>query len=355
MAIFKFLKRQNDRDTTTASVEETEKRNDGFSPEDENCANKAELTPADVKPVRTADGKIFLRVRYNRSYTAKIIQSVDKLKSYYSEIKNEFSRYKVKSRVSWRYETFKTGRKLLARLSIRGKTLSLYLALDPAAYADTKYKINDVSSVAKNAEVPLLYKIKNDRRCKYAKELIAQVMQENGLEAGAEANEDYAKQYPYEPLENLVERGLVKLLKWKENASDSEESFIEISQEEYEEIADLTEEIETVESITVPEAEEQIDDEEVETFVNESEKISDKTKKAIVNVDTLGRYFNSGEEVTLEEIKKRVPSVGAKTTYIKVLARGRLDKALNVEADDFSPAAVKMIILTGGTVTRKRK
>ncbi|MDE6442124.1 MAG: uL15 family ribosomal protein [Clostridia bacterium] len=108
-------------------------------------------------------------------------------------------------------------------------------------------------------------------------------------------------------------------------------------------------------SIDVAEADEIISDEYVEAFVRQSEKYSDKTKKAVVNIDTLGKYFNAGERVTVEEIKKRVPEIGGKVTYIKVLARGKLDKALTVEADDFSPQAIKMIVLTGGSVERKAK
>ena len=330
----------------------------------------AEVKPAPAKPKATAmkevirkdNGKVLVKVRYNRSFTAKLIQSEDKLKSYYSEIKNELLRYKVKTRTSWKYETFKTGRKLLARLSVRGKTLSLYLALDPAAYADTKYKIDDVSAVAKNAEVPALYKIKNDRRCKYSKDLIATLMAANGLEAKYEPNDDYAAQYPYEEIEPLLERGLVKLLKWKQVGEGAEEGLIELSEEqyeklaaeqEYEEVAAAEEEEESI-SISVAEAEEKMDDEEVEAYIQESERYSDKTKKDIVNIDALGKYFKAGETVTVEEIAKRVPSVNSKATYIKVLARGTLDKALNIEADDFSPAAIKMIVLTGGTVTRTK-
>ena len=303
--------------------------------------------------VRVDNGKVLVKVRYNRSYTAKLIQSEDKLKSYYSEIKNELLRYKVKTRTSWKYETFKSGRKLLARLAVRGKTLSLYLALDPAAYADTKYKIDDVSSIAKNADVPLLYKIKNDRRSKYAKDLIAAVMSANGLEGKDNPVDDYAAQYPYEEIEPLIERGLVKLLRWKGNDEGAEEGVIEVTEEQYEQLMAEAEEV-LVKSVTVAEAEEKIADEEVEAYVGESEKYSDKTKKDIVNIDALGKYFKSGETVTVEEIAKRVPSVNSKATYIKVLARGSLNKPLNIEADDFSPAAIKMIVLTGGTVTRKK-
>lgn len=40
---------------------------------------------------------------------------------------------------------------------------------------------------------------------------------------------------------------------------------------------------------------------------------------------------------------------------VKVLARGSLDKALTVEAADFSLPAVKMIVITGGKVVKLKK
>lgn len=273
---------------------------------------------------------------------------------------------------------------------MRGKTLNVYFALDPADYADTKYKIKDVSSVACNANVPSLYKIKNERRRLYAKQLIAELMQANGLEYAGREETDYAGQYPYEETEALIEKNLIKLVPWKEFASGSEVDVISVSEDEItEEIAaaivagDAPAEIaepededyveEAVEqffdeeepaiaedapapemSINVAEADEIIDDRYVEAFVRRSSKYSDKTKKDVINIDTLGRYFGAGETVTLEEIKKRVPDMNKRVTYIKVLARGKLDKALTVEADDFSPQAVKMIVLTGGSAVKHK-
>lgn len=158
--------------------------------------------------VTTAEGgKITLR--YNRSFTAKLIMASDVLKNYYSEVKNELLRYGVRSRMSWRHETFRKGRKLLAKMTIRGKTLYLYLALDPKEYAGTKYKIRDASSVSVNASVPTLFRIKNDRRCRYAKQLIAVLMEREGLVAGSEQKTDYAAQYPYEDLQALIDKNLV--------------------------------------------------------------------------------------------------------------------------------------------------
>ena len=314
--------------------------------------NKPQTTANEV--VRTDNGKVLVKVRYNRSHTAKLIMGDDRLKSYYSELKNELLRYFVTNRISWRYETFKLGRSLIAKLAVRGKTLYLYLALDPKQYPDTKYKINDVSAVASNADVPLLYKIKNDRRCRYAKELIFAAMRRYGLSKGEEQSVDYKALYPYEPIEPLLERRLVKLLKWKEKSENAEEGTIEISRERYEQLAEQAGLERVAESVSVAEAEERMADEEAESHVKVSERVADKSKKDIVNIDALGKYFKADEKVTVEEIAKRVPSVNSKATYIKVLARGALDKPLHVEADDFSPAAIKMIVLTGGTVSRTK-
>lgn len=365
MGIFGFLKRNKNTEAEKTETIKEVKPVEEVKPVVE-VQPKAPPKPVEVKKppvVKEESGKVLVKIRYNRSFTAKLIQADEKQKGYYSEIKNELLRYKVKTRTSWRYETFKTGRKLLAKISFRGKTTGLYLALDPKAYADTKYKIDDVSAVAASAAAPTLYKIKNDRRCKYSKDLIAAVMAANGLEAKDALAVDYAAMYPYEELESLIERKLIKLVKWTDKGAGAEEGLIEISEEQYDritaeagytEVAAAESYPEVVESITVTEAEEKISDEVVEAFIQESERYSDKTKKDIVNIDALGKYFNAGDTVTIEEIKKRVPSVNKKATYIKVLARGTLDKALNVEADDFSPAAIKMIVLTGGTVSRTK-
>ncbi|MBQ9783849.1 MAG: uL15 family ribosomal protein, partial [Clostridia bacterium] len=72
------------------------------------------------------------------------------------------------------------------------------------------------------------------------------------------------------------------------------------------------------------------------------------TKKAEINIDTISEHFESGDTVTLNSLKAKrlIPnSAGA----VKILARGFLDKPLTIVAQDFSTAALKMILLTGGT------
>lgn len=74
-------------------------------------------------------------------------------------------------------------------------------------------------------------------------------------------------------------------------------------------------------------------------------------KKRIINVDTLSENFLSGESVDVNRLKE-MSLVPYDTAYIKVLARGMIDKPLKVYANDFSLSAVKMIALTGGEAVR---
>ena len=107
------------------------------------------------------------------------------------------------------------------------------------------------------------------------------------------------------------------------------------------------------ERIAAEEAQKLLADEQAAALIQEIEEPSDRTKQCIVNIDMLSKYFDNGETVTLKELQKRVPKFDRRATYLKVLARGTLDKKLTVVADHFSLDAVKMIILTGGNAIRK--
>ncbi len=317
----------------------------------------------------------FVVVRFDKSFTARLIQADDTTKSYYSQIKNEILSYGAKSRMSWKRETFRMGRKTVARMRMRGKTLCLYLALDAAAYDGTKYKVEDVSDVSSNEGAPCLYRIKNDRRAKYSSDLIADAMKGIGAEKKDRAAEDYAAELPYETLQALLARGLVKEIGVSEvgepvPAPEEEPAQVaaEIAPAAEEEPAEEPEEEPVseeepkeepvhavVHEVKAAEAHTMMADEEAQASVEEGTRLADKTKAAIVNIDTLSEYFADGETIDLKEMKKRIPFLNKKVTYVKVLARGTLNKKFVVEADDFSLDAVKMIVLMGGKAIRSRR
>lgn len=280
----------------------------------------------------------YIVIKYSKSFLAKLIQSDGETKRYYSFIKNRLLSYDgVKSRVSWKWESFRFGRITLAKLRLRGKTLSLCLALNAEDYADSKYKVESLDGIKAYADTPCMYRIKNDRRLKYGEELIAALMERNGITEKLLEETDYAAKYPYETTEALIGRKLIKELTDEDAQSGTAFKPREI-----------------LHSVTAQEVDSIMQDEVAATLIEESEGTSDRTKTDIVNIDALSQYFESGERVTLDEIKKRVKGFNKQTTYLKVLARGTLNKALTVEADSFSLQAVKMIVLTGGTAIRKR-
>ncbi|MBO4572442.1 MAG: hypothetical protein J5762_01560 [Clostridia bacterium] len=153
-------------------------------------------------------------IRYRKSFMARLIQTQNPNQDYYTELKNELLSYKgVKSRVSWNYDSFNKGRKKCAKIAIRGKTLILYLALDPLdedMYPTTKYHQFNAGLTARFEEVPFGLKIRSPRALKYAKELIAILMAGLGLKQGDIIREDY--HMPYETTPELIRRGLIKVI-----------------------------------------------------------------------------------------------------------------------------------------------
>lgn len=152
-------------------------------------------------------------MRAVKSFSAKLIQSDDVLKQRYSDIKNFLLSYSgVTARTSWKRESFHVGRKCIARMLVRGKTLCLYIAGDPSKY-DAKFRVEDVSAVASHADTPCLCRLKNDARDRGARKVIA-----DALAGVAEVDKTYVKhnyKMPYETTDALVEKELVKLVKAK--------------------------------------------------------------------------------------------------------------------------------------------
>ncbi len=147
-----------------------------------------------------------------KSYVAKMCQADETVKIFYEELSNYLQSFKkVKSRISNACDSFRFGMKYLAKITIKGKTLCMYLALNPAEFEDSKYHFTDVSAKKKYEDTPMMLKIRSNRALKYAKELIDTMMQQNE----AVANPTYeaqaiAKLYPAKTNAQLVKEGEIK-------------------------------------------------------------------------------------------------------------------------------------------------
>ena len=121
--------------------------------------------------------------RIRKSFSDRLNGSKQGVAEYYTAIKDELLSYKkVKSKISFNHESFRIGKSIIARLRFRGKTLCLYLALDPTNYENTKFKVENMKEVGSNQDVPTMYKITLPRRVEYSKILIADLMQKHGTE-----------------------------------------------------------------------------------------------------------------------------------------------------------------------------
>lgn len=151
-------------------------------------------------------------VKRKSSFEAKLCLATDEIKEYYQELANELLAYKkVKPRMSFACESYRLGKPYLAKMTIRGKTLSLFLSLDPSEYADSKYHFTDMSKKKKYQDLPMLVKIKSGRGLKYAKELIALSAEKMTAEKKAEyIAQPLAKNFEKATTEALIEKGLIK-------------------------------------------------------------------------------------------------------------------------------------------------
>ena len=148
------------------------------------------------------------RLRYDKSFTARLIQSDDDTKYWYTDLKNDLLSYKsVHNRISWKRETYKCHKEVIAKIAYRGKTMCIYLPLNPAEYVE-EYPVEDASDMTAYEDTPMMIRLKSKRRVKMAQQLVGSIMEQKGIKRIEREAEDYY--VPYEGIIELINRGLVR-------------------------------------------------------------------------------------------------------------------------------------------------
>jgi ribosomal protein L15/predicted transport protein len=271
---------------------------------------------------------------------SRIIQGTKEIQDFYTRLRNEISSYpKLKSRVGWEHESIYTSRETIVLIKVKSDMLCVFLALDPSKFNKSKMEFGDVGKIKKYKNVPMLIKIQEEKDLENVIKLLEQICKKNKLLKEEIGNEDY--HYEFRTDKELIEEGLIKEVKTYSGKLEQPEEEI------------LTEDMIRSE-INVTDAKEALTDEQalslIETIDVEENK-SAGTKKTIVNIGTLSRFYEPHEVVDLSSLKTK-KIVSKDTGYVKILASGVLDKPLNVVANSYSIDAVKMILLTGGKVTK---
>lgn len=153
-------------------------------------------------------------IRYKWSFLGRLIQSDNVVKYRYMTLRRMLLAYaKVRSNVSWNYDSYFVGKKQIAKMKIRGKNLVVYFPIDPKTMEGTKYVGEDVSKVSRYKAVPFAYRINGNRKMKYAMELIAQLL-EGVLTEAPEYNVSVANAnsaVPFEDFDTLYLKGYIKI------------------------------------------------------------------------------------------------------------------------------------------------
>ncbi len=165
------------------------------------------------------DAETGLVIRLKKSFTAKMKQSEQKVKEYYSTLKNELVSYKrINSNVSWHGDRFNFGRDTVAKINICGKTLGLYLALDPTdeEFKETVYHQKNVGGQKAYENTPFMVKVKSDAAVKKAIRLIVALAAKLATEKEDDfVATDYVGEFEYATTQQLYEEGFIKATKEK--------------------------------------------------------------------------------------------------------------------------------------------
>ena len=117
-----------------------------------------------------------------RSFAEKLLDLPAETRDYYDRIDNELRSYrKLSARLSIAGESYRTGRKLVAKFTVRGKTLTFHLALNVNDFKQTVFFQKDSSDVKAYEEVPFTVKVKSNRGLSNALKLVAALAEKEGL------------------------------------------------------------------------------------------------------------------------------------------------------------------------------
>ena len=155
----------------------------------EETADVADDVPADEpvdagEPAETAipedDHFANLKKRHRAKFETRIKGADQDLRNKYYELRDYIRSYDVKDRMSIPGMTFSLHRDRYVFITISGKKLKVYYALNPNDYADSTIPVTANTS-KKFEDLPTEFKVKSDLSLKRAKILVDDVMKAKGI------------------------------------------------------------------------------------------------------------------------------------------------------------------------------
>ena len=153
------------------------------TPTDESTTESEQEPPKDEALLTISDLEEDKSLIQRLGFADKMESIDEETKKYYESLDKALLSYdKIKSRVSKQGASYMVGRTLVAKMTVRGKTLRLHLALDVSEFNDKIYFQKNFSDVKAYKDVPFTVKVKSEKDLKRANDLIIALAQKNELE-----------------------------------------------------------------------------------------------------------------------------------------------------------------------------
>lgn len=173
--------------------EEVDDNDESFDQDEATGTAAKALAPLHLKPEDLdGNGRI--------SFVERMMVADESILDIYNVLKNRIMSYGVNSRISASGDTFRLHRQTFAKLTISGKKVKVYLALNPDDYKDSTIPFMDVGHKKSFADIPFAFKVKSGLSIRRACELIDATMAKGGLD---QKHEPSNKDYSHELVEEL--------------------------------------------------------------------------------------------------------------------------------------------------------
>ena len=179
------------------AAEEEEEEGNAFGGGDEIIKEGEIVNEEEYEIVEVIDEngeKVRVKRRRKASFETRLKGSEFDLRHKYYDLRDYIKWYGLTNRVSLPGDTFSYKRKKIAFITIIGKRIKFYIALDPAKYEDSPIPV-ERATAKKYADTPCVMKVKSDLSYRRAKKLVDEAMKEAGV-ARPEGEEPKETQHP---------------------------------------------------------------------------------------------------------------------------------------------------------------
>lgn len=268
----------------------------------------------EIQQTETQTTKYMPRVRFN--FELKLKLSDDKIKSYYSAVRNRFRIYGARAYTKGKRENYQNGAELFGRFVFKNKSLLLCLPLpiDDPRFPVDKFPRTDLSGIPAFRELPFGFKVGSKKSVPLALKLVDAVAEDKRAAKKNIAPVDYVAAFADDA--TFTERlGYGHLVSQKATVADARA----------------------------------IDDRWADIVV-ENKQGAKGSSPYVVTVGELSRLFSSGDRVTIDALHRK--GIALDCDRLKIIEDKLLTKKLFAEAESFSADAVKMLVLAGGGAVR---